>query len=185
MLDRETWDFINSFAPWLAALGTIAAVVTSLYLARRSDRISLELSLGIRILVVQGGGPGHSTEFVSLTVTNLGRRAGTLIQLFWKIVPWRGGGFIWVAPENAVSSPLPITLHDGESANYAEPVAEFHVKLAEGAGEHFAGRAGWLRLQFVRFKVTTSTGHTFSTRPEKSLRNLLREMAHRPASEDQ
>ncbi len=29
-LSEETWKFINSFADWFAAIGTLAAVVTSL-----------------------------------------------------------------------------------------------------------------------------------------------------------
>jgi hypothetical protein len=38
--DRETWTFVNSFAPWLSAIGTLAAVITSLYLAT-ADRTRL------------------------------------------------------------------------------------------------------------------------------------------------
>jgi hypothetical protein len=41
MPDRETWKFLNTFAGWVSAAATFTAVVTSLYLARRSDRVVL------------------------------------------------------------------------------------------------------------------------------------------------
>jgi hypothetical protein len=110
MFEEDTWRFINSFAPWLAALGTIAAVLTSLYLARRSDRIDLRLSVGIRILAIQGGGSDHGNEFVWADVTNLGRRSATITHLFWKPVPWRKGGLIWIPAQNQYSSQFPVTL---------------------------------------------------------------------------
>lgn len=53
-MDVEFWKFINTFAPWLSALGTIAAVVVSLYLARRDKSIRLEVSAGHRLLATPG-----------------------------------------------------------------------------------------------------------------------------------
>ena len=32
MVNCDTWTFVNSFAPWLSAVGTLAAVVFSLYI---------------------------------------------------------------------------------------------------------------------------------------------------------
>jgi hypothetical protein len=177
MLDQETWLFINTFAPWLAALGTIAAVVTSLYLARRSDRIDLRLSVGIRTLALLGGGAGHGTDFVFLNITNLGRRSATLTAIFWKPVPWRKSGLFWIPPQNANSSSFPITLTDGQSANYALPVAQFEENFRDYAHEMFSGFTGFIRLRLVRMCVSTSTGDQFSQEPEKQLRDLLRRMA--------
>ena len=44
MFDRETWQFINTFAPWVAGLGTLLAVYTALRLAGRQSRILVQLS---------------------------------------------------------------------------------------------------------------------------------------------
>ncbi len=82
MLDQELWSFINSFAPWLSAVGTIAAVITSLYLARKDARINLKVSAGVRMLFVEGKGPGGGSRFVSLDVTNAGRRVATINSLY-------------------------------------------------------------------------------------------------------
>src|SRR5688572_19989531 len=43
---RKTWEFINTFANWPSAIGTLAAVGVALYLAFRERRISLKLSAG-------------------------------------------------------------------------------------------------------------------------------------------
>jgi hypothetical protein len=177
MPDRETWKFLNTFAGWVSAAATFTAVVTSLYLARRSDRVLLNLALGIRALAVEGGGPGHGSEYVWLSVTNIGRRQATLVNLFWKPFPWGKSGWVWVAPRNQFSSPFPHTLADGEAANYVSPVAEFKSNFRDIARHSLLGPTGLLRLHLLRFKVSTSTGRVFSTRPEKSLRNLLRQVA--------
>ena len=42
--DENTWKFINTFAPWFSAIGTLAAVSTSLYLAF-ADRTKLTISI--------------------------------------------------------------------------------------------------------------------------------------------
>ena len=176
-MDQNTWRLINSFAPWLSAFGTLAAVVTSLYLARRADRIRLRLAIGIRILAVQGGGSGHGTELVFLTITNTGRRSVTITHLFWKPLPWRKSGILWVAPQNAYSSSFPITLNDGEAANYASPIDEFRQKFSSHAEKLFAGMAGAVRLFLTRMCVSTSSGEVYRIKLEKPLQRLLREMS--------
>lgn len=43
-VSTETWSFINGFAPWLSAIGTLVAVWTSLYLAL-ADRTKLRVTV--------------------------------------------------------------------------------------------------------------------------------------------
>jgi hypothetical protein len=177
VFDHDTWTFINSFAPWLAAIGTIAAVVTSLHLARRADRLDLELSVGIWAIAVQGGGPEHGTEQFRVSVTNLGRRPATLTQLYWRTVPWRKAGCVWIAPVNSYSSEFPKTLSDGEAANYLIPIDHFLKSFGGYSQENFSGVLGWVRLRFLRFYVSTSTGATFSCKPESPIAVLIRKIA--------
>jgi hypothetical protein len=175
---KETWQFVNTFAPWLSAFGTIAAVITALHLARRADKIQLQLRVGIRIVAVQGGGGDHGREYVWVSITNLSRRKANITHLFWKPVPWRKSGLIWIAPQNQYSSKFPITIDDGESANYALPVDEFRERFRDRASEMFSGFVGNVWLITLRFCASTSTGDTFYQRPEAELRALLREIAN-------
>lgn len=176
-MDRETWVFVNGFAPWLAALGTIGAVIMSLHLARRSDRIRLLVTAGIRVVTVEGGGPDHGLELVCFDVTNHGRRSATVTQLFWRPVPWRRHYLLLLPPRNEYSSPIPTVLRDGDQAMYAVPVASFSKHFEEHARRLFSGKRGWVRLQMLRFNVTTSAGTTSGCRPHKLLRSYIRRMA--------
>src|SRR3989442_3915635 len=64
-MDYQFWTFVNSFASWLSAAATVAAVVTALYLARRGDRIRLRVRCGIRIVIAQGDARGQRPEYVN------------------------------------------------------------------------------------------------------------------------
>lgn len=177
MADRDTWKFINTFASWLSALGSLAAVITSLYLARRSDQIRLRISAGVRILVSEGDTPGSRPEYVWVSITNISRRATTLTNLSWKFrLPYMKGVYIWNAPRNPFSSALPITLNDGQTANYALGVKEFSEKFSEYARSELSGWRNAWKKYFSRFLVATSTGDIFSARIEKSLWDLFRSL---------
>ena len=51
---KSTWDIVNGFANWLAAIGSIAAAVVALYIANRSARPTARLSVGHRISIGSG-----------------------------------------------------------------------------------------------------------------------------------
>ena len=67
LMSQKTWRFINTFAPWLSALGTITAVLVALYLARMDRRIQLEVSAGHRI-TLHLASPGPPPEYLLLGV---------------------------------------------------------------------------------------------------------------------
>ena len=175
--NRETWRFINSFAPWLSAIGTLLAVITSLYLARRGNRISLKLILGIRKVAALGGGTDHGQELIWLNIVNLGRRAATITSLHWRPLPWKRWGLIWLAPSNIYSSRFPVTLNDGQEANYALEIERFRENFRDFARKQYSGHFGGLKLHFLRVCVSTSTGAVYKKKPEKPLRELLRALA--------
>ena len=64
MGDRQLWTFINSFADWLSALGTIGAVIVALYLARKDARITLRVVSGLRVIVERGAPERHDEHFM-------------------------------------------------------------------------------------------------------------------------
>lgn len=52
-MDRETWEFINSFAPWLGGIGSIIAAVVALYLGRssRTEKLRVSVHDGFRVTI--------------------------------------------------------------------------------------------------------------------------------------
>jgi multisubunit Na+/H+ antiporter MnhE subunit len=72
---RETWQFINSFSPWLSAVGTIIAVIVALYLARLDKRIRLRVSAGHRLVFSAGASiPENPDEYLVINIVNSGYR---------------------------------------------------------------------------------------------------------------
>lgn len=175
MIEKETWIFINSFAPWVSGIGALLAVITSLHLAKR-ESIKLKLSLGIRALIVENSGPGHGTDYVWLTITNIGIRSATISQLYWKFNPFKKGGFMWIAPRNQLSSQFPISIKDGQSANYAIPIEEFKERFAKSVVKELRGINGIWKKYFAKFYVLTSGGNQFGIPIETDLWRLLIEL---------
>jgi hypothetical protein len=179
-MDKEIWQFINSFAPWLSAIGTIAAVITALYIARRADRITLKIALGIRKTAGGDIGLKRGKEIVFLSITNRSRRDATITTLYWLPVPWSKKGIIWLAPQNSYSSAFPITLLDGETAKYLLSIEEFRKNFRDFSRELFSGIRGAIRLRLLRMNIYTSAGDVSKQRPEKPLRELFRTLAEEP-----
>lgn len=68
---------------WLAGLATVAAVIVSLWLSRRSEGVRLDVHAGLRVVVIGDGSPFQ--ENASILVTNLGDRAVTVNSVGWVI----------------------------------------------------------------------------------------------------
>jgi hypothetical protein len=64
MLDHNKWMFINTFAPWLSALGTIAVVCVSLYLAKTKTKVTIEAAAAFAYV--------NNELFFLVTVVNTG-----------------------------------------------------------------------------------------------------------------
>ena len=80
-MDRETWEFINSFAAWFSAAGTIAAVITALYLATQDRRIHLKVTAGIRLVISEYRGV-ENEDLIVIRVTNVGHRSAKITGVF-------------------------------------------------------------------------------------------------------
>lgn len=121
--------------------------------------------------------PANPPELVWIGITNVGRRSANINVLYWKPLPSRKRGLTWYPPQNGYSSSFPVTLADGESANYGVSVPEFEKKNRQLFNSEFSGLSGVIKLRLLRVCVGTSTGDVFCCKPEKELRDLLRKIA--------
>ncbi|MFT7042846.1 MAG: hypothetical protein ACJAW7_001604 [Candidatus Azotimanducaceae bacterium] len=169
----ETWKFINSFAPWFSAIGSLSAVVFALYIARQDKRVRLEVSVGHRLMVEPGSG-GPTPSYLSIRVVNVGHREVQLSQLTWKAGIFKKSHAIQTISRNGISSPLPTRIKDGEEAHYLVSLDGEHDWIAAFVKD-FLPNFPWLRLHFVRFNVHTTIGSTFTTKLEKGFRELCLE----------
>jgi len=163
----ETWKFVNSFAPWLAALGSIAAVVTSLSLAFRQTSIRLHLTAGHRFSVWTGT-PQLPPEVLHIAFADTGFRDVEVTAIEWKVGLFRRRCLLQTTVDDGFSSRIPVRLRHGERAQCFLPFDSWIGYMRE----HLAP---FHRLQVRRLnvQVRTSVGRTVKGRVEKQLRTAI------------
>lgn len=170
-MDTQTQALLQIIADWLAAIGTLLAVIVALYLARRDRLIRCVADSTVYVLL----DPARSDfpHFVTFTVTNIGTRPFTLTGFHWQTGVISKKYFYIVPPENQLTSRLPIKLTDGEQASIYIPLEDFRnttlPTLLKGQGKHFI----YLRVQFMRLIVNTTTGQSMKFKIGKTLRDEI------------
>lgn len=168
LMSQETWKFINTFAPWLAAIGTLMAVGVSLYLARQDKRVRLNITAGYRVIVSQGM-QGKPPGVMAIRVVNVGHREAQITGIGWKV-----GLIIKQHAEqmtiqgDGISSPLPTRLRDGDEAVYYFPMDGKQKWLEGFVAKLLLPHHKW-KLRNTKVGIFTSVGKTFEARIEKGL----------------
>jgi hypothetical protein len=163
LMSRDTWQFINTFAEWLSAIGTIIAVWVALYLAGRDRRIRLVLQASHEIRMIENTSSLQDT--ISITVTNMERRTATITRVYWKVGIFKKEIFYpYSTGLLDDSSAFPQELRDGEQAHYRYLTKDFLRTVAEFRHYYPRVSRGIFRLSWVRhitIGVETSSGKTF------------------------
>jgi hypothetical protein len=146
LFDRETWRFVNSFAPWLAALGTFTAALTALYLARRHARIRLRITASVE---TESDAPGKYVSCAVMKVVNDGPRDVTITEAYWELNGDKG--FDGNLTCNSVV--LPVRLRDGETVTFRGEDLNNYLMFLGGALVPVGLR--------VKACARTSTGRVF------------------------
>ena len=171
MFDRETWLFINSFAPWLAALGTVAAVIVSLFLARRASRPDIRVFTNLISLF---GQEIPKKVCVQINAVNHSRKAVVNTIAWWSLgFGRREQGWIVLPPDDPRSTKLPCELDFSGEANFLFPFATFQEpwkSLLEHVGE---SRFPWLTVRLLRVGMVTSTGQYFGAPLNHKMREVV------------
>jgi hypothetical protein len=176
-IGKAQWELFNSFANWFAALGSIAAAATALYIATRSARPRARVSVGHRILV----GPGSKKpypEFVEFRIVNTGDRPIRVSQIGWRtgLLPKR---FAIQTYEPTQSSPLPVELSHGQAASWMVPLSGQEEPWIDYFAKGMLFPHHQVSLWTLRAQFVSSVGYIFEAKPEKSLMKPLREACER------
>jgi hypothetical protein len=157
---------------WLSSLGTIAAVITALYLAKRVELVRLNVHVGLMEVIIGDGSPFQ--EHVGINVTNLGERPVTVNTVGWAIGKGKKRRFAIQPLNSPHSAQFPIELAHGKSASFL-----VSFDLTPGWKREFA--TGFVRdlsdksLKSLVAQVHTSVGKTVEAHPRKDLLDALRE----------
>jgi hypothetical protein len=156
---------------WLSSIGTIAAVIAALYLARRVENVRLNIQVGLMEVVIGDGSPFQ--EHVGISVTNLGERPVTVNTVGWAIGKGKKRRFAVQPLHSPHSEQYPIELAHGKSANF---IVSFDIM--PGWKRDFA--TGFIKdlsdksLKTLVAQVHTSVGKTVEAHPRKDLLEALK-----------
>ncbi|MCL1066888.1 hypothetical protein L2735_08725 [Shewanella olleyana] len=126
-----TWECVNSFAAWFAAIATIIISSLALWLSVKDRMVRLEATFW-NSLVAYNNPTIPDTWFYALTCVNLGYRPVTITNYHWKLFQFpftkktkivtNGHKFIEAAQ---LSTKLPADLADGKQAVFYLPSTFF------------------------------------------------------------
>lgn len=168
----------GSIANWVSGTGSLVASCVALFIADRGRRIHIDGYVGKRVLI---GGGFPKTDVLSISVTNIGTRAAKITNVGFECGRGKEKRFaiVTVGIPNAkcpwlASSPLPISLEDGETANWQILLTAQENWIDELVEKKFVKK--WIDVETLRFTIHTSQGHVKYLRPELPLRSQLHEL---------
>ncbi len=172
-IGKAEWELYNSFSNWLSAIGTLAAVIVSLHLARRSGRPRASVSVGHR-LVITPGDKRKPPEVIVFRIVNTGDRTIRVTNIGWRIGLRKKRHAIQLYDENQ-SSLMLVELAHGQEASWTVPLDAHEEPWFQSFSNKMMKPNLWLSCATIKAQFHTSIGEVFMARPEKSLVEMLRE----------
>ena len=163
---------------WIAAFGTIAAAGVALFLARRSEKVRLEVWAGTRVIIggaLVGGAPPTPINCLAISVTNLGARPVTVHSTGWCIGKGKSRRRAIYFPSRSSPNQFGKAIDHGQTAQFVIDFEEspgwmrdFATEMVQDGSTRF--------LKTLRAQVHTSVGHTETVKPDKSFLDEIQEI---------
>lgn len=164
----QIWNVVGT---WVAGIATFSAVLVSLYLASRGDRIQLKVFAGRRLVIRGDGTPPE--EHLNIGVTNLGDRSVTVNTVGWAVGKRKQRRHCIQTVSGPWTAQYPIELAHGKSASFMVSFIHTPTWLTEFAND-FLKSLSDKELDTLVVQVHTSVGQTIEAKPEKDLIERLR-----------
>lgn len=166
----------GSVADWAAAMGSVAAVITALYLSMHSQKIKLKGFCGHRTIFDMSGPQG---EVFLISVTNVGNRSTVIKNIGLKTGAFRKRFAVITVVRDKLSDGVPKPIADGEEAKWTIPLEHDRRWLKDLCQSFVTSRLDVYTLRVVAY---TSHGTELVLRPEKNLRIILNEIIRQKRS---
>lgn len=176
--DIEIWGTVGT---WLAGLGTFSAVVVSLYLASRNERVRLKALAGLRQVFSGDGSP--SEENLIFAVTNLAERPVVIDGIGWRIGRGKNMRNALQTVAATWTNHYPIELAHAKRAEFAVSFSVNPTWLEEFA-HGFVQDISRRNLKTLRAQIYTSVGQTVEIKPEPYLIERLKEAMRAPDTDE-
>lgn len=163
------WKDVNwgSVADWVSGIGSLAAAISAVYLARSAQKIKLQGHFGHRLIL----GTGRPTrEVISIGVTNIGNRTTTVRNIGIRSGLFKKRYGIIMVGQSDISESIPKTIADGEQGNWSIPLQGNPNWIADLCEKFVTTKLDVLTL---RVQIHTTNGGTTNIKAEKGLRERL------------
>lgn len=176
----ETREALVAWAQIIGALGTMAAVIISLHLARRQHAPKVRLTLGERMQVVQD--PLKVTTFLSILVRNIGLADVTVYDASLGVPlgkgQWQSTMFAPIdnvteptATPAGPSAPFPATIRAGQSLVVDLPLDVWFWQLWQQSRQQTRFRRPWIK---VNASLRSGVQTTYLTKKEITMVDSLK-----------
>jgi len=156
----------DKLANWLAAVGTLAAVWVSLWLARRDSRTRLRVFVDPRIASILPGSEPPLQLFV--TVANESVRSITIKSIGYSLWP-RKQPMHLLLTDRSLGADLPCRIEHGEQVDFRLALDHWLNELVRTVTPTA------MKKRRLRFHVVTTLGYRVTCKPGPTLRKMLRE----------
>lgn len=173
-MDSETLQLWNVIGTWVASIGTVSAVITSLWLAYHQGKLKLNVFAGHRLLITQG--LDEKPEYCLVKVVNTSSKPAKIVSIGWEAGRFKDKVHMLQVFGIPESDNVPKMLQEGEEASFFIPfnlqgndedwIVRFPKYLNEG---------GKNRIPSLKVTIHTSVGQTFKKKVEKNLIEKLEE----------
>ena len=169
-LDIQFWSMIGT---WVASVGTVSAVITSLWFAYNQNKIKLRITVRHMQLVsrTEENAPDHCV----VKIVNLSNKPAKIESIGWRAGFWKNKvSFIQMFKLPGFDD-LPKVLTEGEDATFAVPFRykgndeDWIVRFPKSVTE-----TSKFNLYSLKLWVHTTQGQTFAVKPDKGLVEQLR-----------
>jgi hypothetical protein len=161
----------NTVGTWVAGVATFSAVVVSLHLSRKAERVKLRVNVGVRQVFAGDGSPAE--EHVGFGVVNLGERTVNVQSIGWCVGKHKSKRFCIQPVAGRYTQQYPKQLVHGEQASFLvsfQAAPDWAKEFATGFVKDLSEK----NLSTLRGLVNTSVGDAIEVRPESNLLDRLR-----------
>jgi len=170
-MTQEEWKFVNTFAPWFSAIGTLLAVIVSLYFSYSSRKISLMISASIFDFFQEG--QQETEEYILIQITNTSYKDVIIKNFNWEFGLFKKRyvivGFNTVDPIKSTS--LPVKLKEGEMAQIAIKIDDNKDNYLKSFYRDFLQNSPFINIHTLKINVCPSIGKCFKQKIDKTLKS--------------
>ena len=165
-MDGTTLQLWGVIGTWVASIGTVSAVVASLWLAYRQNKIDLKISAGLRVAVTPGN--SETEDYCLISVVNVGSRTVKLSGIGWEAGWFRKKISLYQKADLPEGDTIPKQLYEGEDATFLIP---FKQPIGDGfwidSIANKLSESNPKKLNSLKVVIATSAGQTFKVKVEK------------------